>query len=115
MDTSTNGDPMLELNEASFDQQIARGTVVVDFTAQWCPRCRLLEPQLNRAAEALREHATFAKVDADDNPQLLARYRIEALPTIVIFQDGQPLRALRGLRDEKTLLSEIRETISAAI
>jgi thioredoxin len=106
---------MLELNETSFDQQIAQGTVVVDFTAEWCPPCRLLEPHLKRAAEALHNEATFAKVNADDNPQLLARYRIEALPTVVIFQDGHPLRALRGLRDEKNLITEIRTAIGAAV
>jgi thioredoxin 1 len=106
---------MLELNETSFDQHIAQGTVVVDFTAEWCPPCRLLEPQLKRAAETLREEATFAKVDADENPQLLARYRIEALPTVVIFHDGQPLRALRGLRDEKSLVTEIHAALGAVI
>jgi thioredoxin 1 len=106
---------MLELNETNFDQQISRGTVVVDFSAEWCPPCRLLEPQLQRAAETLRQQATFAKVDADENPQLLLRYRIEALPTVVVFHEGEPLRVLRGLRDEKSLVTEIRTAIGVAI
>ena len=106
---------MLELNETNFDQQISRGTVVVDFSAEWCPPCRLLEPQLQRAAETLRQQATFAKVDADENPQLLSRYRIEALPTVVVFHEGEPLRVLRGLRDEKSLVTEIRAAIGVAI
>jgi thioredoxin 1 len=104
---------MIELNESNFDQQIAKGIVVVDFTAEWCPPCRMLKPVLERVRQILGEQFTFAQADADHNQQLLTRYRISALPTIVAFSDGQPVRTLRGLRDEKTLLVELREIIAA--
>ena len=104
---------MLELTESNFDQQIANGIVVVDFTAEWCPPCRMLKPVLKRAQQILGEQFRFAQVDADHNQQLLTRYRISALPTIVVFSDGQPVRTLRGLRDEKALLAELREVIGA--
>ena len=106
---------MLELTESNFDAQISRGSaVVVDFTAEWCPPCRLLTPMLERAAETLGSHATFATVDADQNQQILTRYRIMALPTIVVFSDGQPTHTIRGLRDEKTLLAELRQALDPA-
>lgn len=102
---------MLNLTHTNFDQQISHGTVVVEFGAGWCPPCRVLMPWLTRAAEALKDKATFATVDADDNEPLLVRYRIMALPTIVVFTDGQPHQVLRGLRDEKTLVAELLAAI----
>ena len=106
---------MIELTEANFNQQISHGgTVVVDFTAEWCPPCRLLAPMLERIAGTFAAAATFATADADQNPQILARYQIMALPTIVIFSGGDPVHVIRGLRDEKTLLAEISEAIARA-
>src|SRR4051812_34065575 len=103
---------MLELTEADFDQQISRGgVVVIDFTAQWCPPCRLLAPMLERIATTFAARATFATVDADQHPRILARYHIAALPTVVVFSGGEPVHVIRGLRDEKTLLAELREAI----
>jgi thioredoxin 1 len=106
---------MLELTESNFDQHISERTVIVDFTAEWCPPCRLLKPMLERAKQILGDQVTFAQVDADQNQQLLTRYRISALPTIVVFNDGQPMRVLRGLRDEKTLVAELREAIATHV
>jgi thioredoxin len=102
---------MLDLHETDFDQQIARGTFVVDFSAEWCPPCRVLTPMLERAAAAMAAEATFAAVDAERNGQLLHRFGIQALPTIVVFRDGQPVHSIRGLRNEKSLVAEIRKAI----
>ena len=55
--------------------------------------------------------ATFAAVDAERNGPLLLRFGIQALPTIVVFRDGQAVHAIRGLRDEKSLVAEIRKAI----
>jgi thioredoxin 1 len=104
---------MLELNETDFDERTARGTFVVDFSAEWCPPCRLLTPIFERAAGVLGPAATFAAVDADrnENQRLLVRFGIQALPTVVVLRDGRSVHAIRGLRDEKTFLAEVRAAV----
>lgn len=102
---------MLNLNETDFDERIARGTFVVDFSAEWCPPCRMLTSILERVAVGLAGTATFAAVDADGNAGLLTRFGIQALPTVVVFSDGQPVHVIRGLRSEQALASELRRAI----
>ena len=106
---------MLDLHETDFDLQIARGVFIVDFSAEWCPPCRALKPMLERAAADFAGEATFAEVDAERNGQLLVRFGIMALPTIIVFRDGQPVHAIRGLRDEKSLLAEIQTAIQHTV
>src|SRR4051812_32525441 len=101
---------MLELTETDFDLHIARGTFVVDFSAEWCPPCRVLAPIFERTATAITD-ATFATVDAERNGRLLLRFKINTLPTIVVFRAGQPVRMIRGLRDEKSLVAELRKAV----
>jgi thioredoxin 1 len=102
---------MLELNQNDFDARIAHGTFVVDFSAEWCPPCRVLTPILERVAAEMTGAATFATVDADRNGGLLVRFAVQVLPTIVVFRDGQAIHAMRGLRSERALAAELREAI----
>lgn len=102
---------MLELNESDFEARIARGTFVVDFSAEWCPPCRMLTPILERIAADMAATVTFATVDADRNAALLSRFGVQALPTVVVFRDGQPVRAIRGLRGRRELAAELREAV----
>lgn len=102
---------MLELNENDFDRATARGTFVVDFSAEWCPPCRMLMPVLEKVAARMEGRATFAKVDAEANAGLSVRFGVSALPTLVVLRDGRAVRTLRGLRDERTLTAELGEVI----
>jgi len=102
---------MLNLQETDFDEKIARGIFVIDFSAEWCPPCRVLTPVFERTAAALAGEATFAAVDAERNGKLLLRFGINALPTIIVFRDGRPVHVMRGLRAEKALVAEIRTAI----
>ena len=106
---------MLELNERDFDERIARGTHVVDFSAEWCPPCRMLVPILERVAADLAGAAMFAKVDADGNTALLARFGIKALPTVVVFRDGAPVHVIRGLLGERALAAELGRVVAGVI
>jgi thioredoxin 1 len=101
----------MELNESDFDRRVARGVHIVDFSAEWCPPCRALLPLLEKAEANLGGRATFAKVDTDRNQRLAVRFGIQALPTIVVLKDGSPVRRIRGLPDQKTLLAELGEAI----
>jgi thioredoxin 1 len=91
-----------EFTDANFQQEVldAAEPVLVDFTATWCPPCKALGPTIEKIANDYLGKVKVGKMDADTNREVLLKYRIEALPTVVIFHKGEPVEMLRGLRGE---------------
>src|SRR6201989_1206369 len=75
----------------SFAVKIQRNDipVVVDFWADWCGPCKMMAPSLEEIATNHREGAIIAKVNIDESPALTARYRIQSIPTLLYFSDGE--------------------------
>ena len=63
--------------------------VLVDFYAQWCGPCQMMQPVLEDLASRLDSVARVAKVDTDKSPRLASRYQVEALPTLILFHKGK--------------------------
>lgn len=63
--------------------------VLVDFYAQWCGPCRMMQPVLEDIAARMENEIKVAKVDTDRSPTLGNRYQVEALPTLILFSKGQ--------------------------
>ncbi|WP_132058570.1 thioredoxin [Halorussus amylolyticus] len=77
------------------------GVVVVDFYADWCGPCNMLEPIV--ASVAANTDAAVAKVDIDQHQGLAAQYGVRSVPTLLVFADGQQVEQLVGVQDEATL------------
>lgn len=71
------------------DQLLAKGDVVIDFWAEWCGPCRLLNPVVEKLA-AKYEDVQVVKVNVDEAPELASKYRILSIPTVMRFHDGEP-------------------------
>ena len=91
-------------DEATFQQEVLRSDVpvLVDFHADWCGACQTLSPALERLARELPE-AKIVKVNVDQNPRLAARYRVSAIPNLLVFKHGQITAEHVGLADKDQL------------
>jgi len=94
--TTAPGGSVIELTAGGFDRQVRDGLTVVDFWAPWCPPCRAMATQLERAAK-LRPQYRFAKVNVDEHPALAARFGVRSIPTLAVIRDGKLLGQASGL------------------
>jgi len=87
-------------NAAMFDAVASNSSlpVVVDFWAAWCGPCRMVAPEIAKAAKTLAGRALVLKVDTDAHPDLSARFNIRSIPTIGVFKDGREINRVSGVR-----------------
>lgn len=87
--------------------------VVVYFWADWCPPCKWMAPIIKEVASEYKETFLIAKLDADSNRQTVQKYRIEALPTFVVFKNGKMRGRFVGGMQKADLVERIRQAINA--
>lgn len=87
--------------------------VIVDFWADWCHPCRLLEPVLERAVAARGGAVALARVDVDANPSSAERYRVRSLPTLKAFCDGGVVAELLGAQRPSAVAAFVERVLSA--
>ena len=99
-----------ELDSSNFDSTVSSGstTVVIDFWAPWCGPCKAITPILNELAQELGDTVKICKVNIDSNSELASKYEIRAIPTILIFKDGQVVDTVVGLIEKNDLKAKLR-------
>jgi len=93
------------------DRVLSRGKpVLVDFWAQWCPPCRMIAPVLHQISDE-RDDFEIVQLDYDQYPSVGQRYGVLGLPTMLLFRDGEPVRAIVGARSKARLLTELDDAL----
>jgi thioredoxin len=93
----------------SFEDLIASAEkpLLVDFYATWCGPCRMLAPILDQVQALLRGKIQIVKIDTDRYPDLASHYEIHALPTLVLFKQGQPVERIEGVMPPEQLVERL--------
>ncbi|MEL6927049.1 MAG: thioredoxin [Cyanobacteria bacterium J06600_6] len=81
--------------------------VLVDFYATWCGPCQMMTPILEQVGATLRDRLQVVKIDTDKYPNLASKYQVEALPTLVLFKDGQPAQKIEGVHQAPQLIQHL--------
>lgn len=100
---------VIEITDSNFETQVtdAKLPVLIDFWAPWCAPCRMIGPVIEQIASELQGKVIVGKVNIDENPQISERFRIQAIPAIFIFQNGQVRDQVVGLTSKASLLSKL--------
>jgi thioredoxin 1 len=91
---------ILQVTDATFEQEVLRSPapVVVDFWAPWCGPCRAIAPIMKAIAAEHGERVRFTKLNVDESPATAARYRVLSIPTVILFDGGEPMETTVGAR-----------------
>jgi len=82
---------------------------LVDFFATWCGPCKIQGPILDDVKKAVGDVADIVKIDIDRNQELAAQYRVQSVPTLILFKNGEPVWRVSGLQPADVLEAKIRE------
>ena len=97
------GQNVQEFTDQNFEEQVLKSTqpVLVDFWAEWCMPCRMLAPTIDKIATEYAGKVKVGKVDTDANREISIKYGISAIPTVILFKNGQVAQKFVGLRQER--------------
>jgi len=97
------GQNVKEFTDGNFETEVLKSSepVLVDFWAEWCGPCRMLAPTIDKIANEYQGKVKVGKVDTDVNRDISIKYNISAIPTVILFKDGQVAQKFVGLRQER--------------
>jgi thioredoxin 1 len=101
------------VTDADFDARVLASAlpVLVEFTADWCPPCRMMAPVLAELAAERAGTLDVVALDVDVNPRTQSRYGVLSMPTLMLFRDGEPVWTAVGARAKRRLGQEVTEAL----
>ena len=91
-----------ELSQENFDKEIKDGLKLIEFYTSWCGYCKKQKPELEKM-----EKIWIGQIDADNSPQISAKYNINSFPTFLIFRNGEEAERFSGYRTKEDLMERI--------
>ena len=103
----------IHLNEQNFEQEVLKADVpaVVDFWAEWCGPCKMMEPIIDEVADELSGKVKVAKVNVDEAQGLAVKYNVMSIPTLVFFKGGDIADQSVGVVAKEQLIERINKLL----
>lgn len=100
---------MLEVTDSTFETEVLQADepTLVDFWAEWCGPCKMVEPVVEEIAEEYSDKLQVARMDVDGNRNTPAQYGIQGIPTLILFKDGQEATRIIGFRPKEAVVGEL--------
>ena len=100
---------MLELNDENFEKEVleSKQLVLVDFWMPGCKACLTITPIIEEVSRELKSRVKVGKLNLAENPETAKTYKIPAVPTLIIFKDGQPIEKAVGVRPKQVLIDKL--------
>ncbi len=104
----------VEFTDSSFEQDVLQAKVptLVDFWAEWCMPCKMVAPTIHELAEEYADRLKVGQMDCDKNRQVPIKFGISAIPTLLIFKDGQVVKKFVGVQQKADLKAAIDEVLA---
>ena len=101
------------VTDADFASTVSSDTpTLVDFWAEWCGPCKIMDGPLDEIAGENDGKLTVAKLNVDENPTTMSAYGVMSIPTLIIFQGGEEKRRFVGARSKNQLTTELSDFLS---
>ena len=99
----------ITVTDANFEEEVLKSPVPVllDFWAPWCPPCRMLSPVMDEIATEKTGVARIAKVNVDENQELARRFKVQSIPLLLFFKDGEVADQQLGAANKKALVNKL--------
>ena len=99
------------VTDKDFEEKVLKSNkpVLVDFWADWCGPCKMLAPIIEEVAKENDGKVVVAKLDVDANQQMAQKYNILSIPTVILFDKGQPLNQFVGVQPKEKYQEEINK------
>ncbi|MBI0584518.1 MAG: thioredoxin [Methanomassiliicoccus sp.] len=99
----------VEVNDSGFNDLIKKySVVVVDCWAPWCGPCRMVGPVIDALAKEMQGKVAFGKLNTDMNPKISMRFQIEAIPTLLVFKEGELVDRIVGAKPKEDLARRLK-------
>ena len=106
---------MQYVTDSDFQNEVINSElpVLVDFTAVWCQPCKMIEPIVKQLAQDWAGRVKVVKLDADQNPNLLTKYGVLGIPTLMLFRGGEIKERLTGYQPKERLIGKLSPHIGS--